>query len=435
MILQTTPDGRKGEGSAELSALFAALYFSEGAPIGFLWWLLPTRLAALDVPLASITALTALLVLPWTFKFLWAPLVDRSRLGLRGWIVSAQALMVLTLLPLLFLDWAADLPWLRVCLFAHAVAAATQDVAIDGFAIAVSRPEQRGRLNGWMQAGMLTGRSLFGGVGLIWGAGAGMDPVVFCLMAAVGITALLVLGPARRLEGPRGGEGASGRPSAVALPCGPSSDAGAPPLLSALGRLVRSRRTGWGLAFALTAGAAFEGLGAVQGPLLLERGLDEAFVGGLLALPVVLGTAAGAVSGGWAADRFGHGRLVVLGAAAFVLPALAIGFGVGDGALPADPGLVRLLFLAEAVGIGLFTAASYALLMDAAPLPGLTATRFSLFMGGTNGCEAWAGLAMGRLAPALGWGPALAILAGVSAAALVLLRPLGRARTAPSDGA
>ena len=61
--------------------LFAALYLSEGAPIGFLWLALPTRLKVADVSIQQITALTAVLVIPWTFKFAWAPLVDvlRSR--------------------------------------------------------------------------------------------------------------------------------------------------------------------------------------------------------------------------------------------------------------------------------------------------------------------------------------------------------------------
>ena len=36
-------------------------------------------------------------------------------------------------------------------------------MAIDALAIGAVPPESRGRLNGAMQAGMLTGRSLFGG--------------------------------------------------------------------------------------------------------------------------------------------------------------------------------------------------------------------------------------------------------------------------------
>jgi hypothetical protein len=31
--------------------LFALLYFSEGAPIGYIWWHLPTRLRAADLPI------------------------------------------------------------------------------------------------------------------------------------------------------------------------------------------------------------------------------------------------------------------------------------------------------------------------------------------------------------------------------------------------
>jgi len=78
------------------------LYFSEGAPIGFIWLAMPTRLRARDVPIEQITWLTAILVIPWTFKFLWAPLVDLlrgRRWTLRHWIIAAQTAMGLTLLP------------------------------------------------------------------------------------------------------------------------------------------------------------------------------------------------------------------------------------------------------------------------------------------------------------------------------------------------
>jgi hypothetical protein len=60
-------------------ALFFLLYACEGAPIGFLWWALPAELRARGVPVAEITLLTSTLVLPWTFKFVWAPLLDGLR--------------------------------------------------------------------------------------------------------------------------------------------------------------------------------------------------------------------------------------------------------------------------------------------------------------------------------------------------------------------
>ena len=115
--------------------LFALLYFVEGAPIGYVWWALPTRLRAAEIPIAEITALSALLTIPWSAKFLWAPLVDAMRprrAGLRGWIAGAQLVMGASLLPIVGLELdAASLGTLSTFLLVHAFAAATQDVAID----------------------------------------------------------------------------------------------------------------------------------------------------------------------------------------------------------------------------------------------------------------------------------------------------------------
>lgn len=61
------------------AALFTLLYLSEGGPIGFIWWALPTLLRTAGVEVPRITGLTAMLVLPWGPKFLWAPLVDGHR--------------------------------------------------------------------------------------------------------------------------------------------------------------------------------------------------------------------------------------------------------------------------------------------------------------------------------------------------------------------
>jgi MFS transporter (putative signal transducer) len=138
--------------------LFASLYLSEGAPIGFLWLALPTQLRSEGVSVPQISALTSLLVLPWTLKFLWAPLIDvlqTARWTFRHWIISAQVVMGASLLSLLWLDPRRDYGWLTATLVLHAFAAATQDVSIDAFCIGHSESGERGQLNGWMQAGML----------------------------------------------------------------------------------------------------------------------------------------------------------------------------------------------------------------------------------------------------------------------------------------
>jgi len=84
------------------NALFFGLYACEGAPIGFIWWTLPTELRTRGVAVQDITGLTALLVLPWALKFLWAPLVDAltERPRSLSWVIAAaQSGMLLTLCP------------------------------------------------------------------------------------------------------------------------------------------------------------------------------------------------------------------------------------------------------------------------------------------------------------------------------------------------
>ena len=59
--------------------LFTAYYFVEGAPIGFLWWTLPAVARAEGADTGRIGALLGWLVLPWAFKWAWAPLIGGTK--------------------------------------------------------------------------------------------------------------------------------------------------------------------------------------------------------------------------------------------------------------------------------------------------------------------------------------------------------------------
>jgi MFS transporter (putative signal transducer) len=152
--LLATPRGRRG--------LFALLYLTEGAPVGFVWWALPTLLSARGYALDTITTLTTLATLPWVLKFLAAPAIDASLargVRTRSWILVCQLLMALSLLPLAFIDWRTSLGLLTLVIVVHATFAAVQDVGIDTLAIRTVPVDELGRINGWMQAGMLAGRA------------------------------------------------------------------------------------------------------------------------------------------------------------------------------------------------------------------------------------------------------------------------------------
>lgn len=390
--------------------LFGALYLSEGAPIGFIWWALPTRLRVAGVGVETITALTSMLVLPWVFKFLWSPLIDAVRTPrwtLRSWILSMQLLMGISLVPLVIEDVSVNLSWMFPLLLVHACAAATQDAAIDALAIASVPPAERGAINGWMQVGMLTGRSTLGGGALMLEQQIGTCGVMVALIGVIWSSSLLVL--ASREIGP---------PQVTAE----SIIDRFRRLGSRLRSASRSPVTWAGLLFAATAGAGFEAVGAVAGPFLIDRGSTSEEVGAFFALNSVMGMAAGAIVGGYLADRLGKRAAV---STFLVLMTVCI---LGLAALDYDSGKQAGAWLIPAmtvlyVCIGLFTASSYALFMEITD-PALGATQFSAFMGATNGCESWSAFAVGKVIPLMGYPAAFSLLGLVSLGALPLVRYL-----------
>lgn len=378
---------------------------------------MPTKLRAGGMPVEKVAALVAMLALPWAFKFLWAPAVDAlrgPRWGYRAWITTAQVLMGLTLLPLALLPVQDTLGFITLLLLSHAVAAATQDVAIDAYAINTIDPNDRGRTTGWMQAGMLVGRGIFGGLALAAEEWIGPQAVVAVLIGCIWFTlAALWTVPDRQAERVDATDPDAHFRSA---------------LLGMLGR----RATWVGLAIALTAGAGFEAVGGLMGAYLTDRGTESATIGWFLAVPVLASMILGSLGGGWAADRFGHGRL--LGGAVVVI-ALWIGvLALADRVL----GLRGVPLMATIVPIYLFlgvlTSSSYAMFMDLTD-PELGGTQFSTFMGATNLCEvlavAWAGRIAGSNADSPRYSAAFLACAGVSLVAVVLLRWIPGRRASP----
>jgi MFS family permease len=388
--------------------LFAACYFSEGAPIGFIWWALPTKLHAAGIPVETTASISALLVLPWVFKFLWAPIIDigcSGRWGYRPWILTLQFFMGVTLLPLLMLDFQAHLNLLVGFLFVHAIFAATQDAAIDGFAISVVPQHERGSLNGWMQFGMLLGRSLMGGGVLLIESHGGVNITVPLLIATTWMSSTLLI---------------------VTLDPHTFQPAPEPFRQRAIGFVERmrgiltSKNTWLVLLFAGMSGAAFESVGAVAGPFLLDQGFSKADVGVFFSVPSVLGMMFGALVGGFLADRMQRRTAVAMTLVIIVLTVLGLAAVTGAGTDTQQTLLLLLLGLLY-VSIGMFTATSYALFMDTTD-PSLGATQFSAFMGATNGCEAWSAYAVGKLQGTSGYSVAFLFMSAVSLFSLPILR-------------
>jgi MFS family permease len=413
----TTPVRARIDSPAGRRLLFFSLYLSEGAPIGYLWLALPTRLRAAGVPVEAITGLTSLLVLPWTFKFVVAPLVDglrTPRWGRRHFVVASQLLMGVTLLATLAFDPVRELSALTWLLLAHACAAATQDVSIDGLCIASTPPEERGRLNGWMQAGMMVGRAAMGGGALVLEGYIG-PPAVVAILAVLTTFSIALVIAAPSLE------------KVETIEPG-SAAARVRDLLRELAVAAKEKRTWAGLAVALVGGAAFKSLEVVLGPLLVDRGYAKAEVGWFSAGPMIACMLLGAIAGGALADRLPRPRFVA-GALLLVIACVA-SFAVADLARAGRGSHLLVMLAACAFAIGLYTSSSYALFMDLTR-PAIAATQFSAFMGATNGCESWSVWAVGRLHTTYGYPRALLALSCVSLLALPLLSVLASVRPSP----
>lgn len=397
--------------------LFTALYFSEGAPIGFVWWTLPALLRQHGVGVAEITTLTATLALPWACKFLWAPAVDAlrgPRWDLRHWIAVAQVAMGATLLPLIGADLAASLERTFALLVVHAFAAATQDVAIDALAVEAVPEGERGKINGWMQVGMLSGRALAGGAGLLLAEAAGTDALLLALI--VGIWSSLALLTMARPSSERPAVGMTRLRELIAH-----------------ARLALRRRSTWlGVAFAAIGGAGFESVGAVAGPFLVDRGVSAAEISAFFTVVTVPCMILGALVGGRVADRLGRARAAgwfLLGVA-FAVALLAVVDSLAGGSTRVDAGWWRLGALASVyIALGALTTASYALFMELTDTR-IAAMQFSAFMALTNVCESWSAFAVGRAVPVFGYALALA---GMALLSLTMIPVLARLRRETGD--
>jgi PAT family beta-lactamase induction signal transducer AmpG len=124
----------------------AVLYFAEGLPFGIAYDVWPVYFRVHGVSLANI-GLMSLLSLPWTWKMLWAPLVDRF--GARQQWISASLLALAVATVAIIPQDPGHPSWLLWgVLLAFTAASATQDIAIDAYAVDISTPEETGAING-----------------------------------------------------------------------------------------------------------------------------------------------------------------------------------------------------------------------------------------------------------------------------------------------
>ncbi|CAA6605180.1 Protein AmpG [Rhodospirillaceae bacterium LM-1] len=180
-----------------LAVLF--LGFSSGLPLALTGQTLMAWLTEAQADLTTI-GLFALVGVPYSVKFLWAPLIDRvnlpilSRLGRRrGWGLFVQASLAALLVLLGGIDPASQPGAFAAIAVMIAFASASQDIVIDAFRVEILDENQYGAGAAAVQFGYRIGM-LISGAGSLFLAEAMPWPQVYAVMAGLmGVGALTLL--------------------------------------------------------------------------------------------------------------------------------------------------------------------------------------------------------------------------------------------------
>ena len=185
----------------------AMLYFAQGIPKGLLHIAMPAWLASHGLSPGAIASYLAIIVLPWVFKLVTGPLMDRFEFlpmgNRRPWILAAQLGLVISLCCLTIIDDAiSQLGLLTILGVIINSFAATQGVAVDGMAIDLVPETEHGRINAFMSCGKAVGWAAAAAISgvLLVNYGLGVTSLVASAISAVVLLAFIFI---REREGER----------------------------------------------------------------------------------------------------------------------------------------------------------------------------------------------------------------------------------------
>jgi PAT family beta-lactamase induction signal transducer AmpG len=378
-------------------ASVSLLSFASGLPLGLVWIAIPTWMTQAGVDI-KVVGLFTLAQAPWSFKFLWSPLMDRYPLPFmgrkRGWILLSQVALLATSL------WLAGVPPSQDTVFmigaialAHGFAAATQDIAYDAYTVEVLRKEEQGAAVGARVALYRAAMFISGGIAITavaqwsWAAVNVMLALLYVPMMLVTIKA----------------------PEPESLPTPPTSlkQAVWGPFVGFLGQ----HRALEILAFVVLFKLSDQLTQALTGPFLVQIGFGPADVGvGRSAIGIVA-TLAGTLLGGLLTNAVGLGRALWL--TGFLQVVSNLGY-----ALVAQVGPDRLVMysaVAFELGTSGMGTGAFGVLLIRLTQKRFSATQYALLSSLFSIPRVLAGPPAGLLVDAMGWRDffVFTILAGI----------------------
>ena len=366
--------------------------FSSGLPLFLLLNLLPAWLKTEGISLREI-GLFALIQFPYTWKFLWSPLVDRYALPWlgrrRSWMAATHLALVATIVWLGSLSPRDSLAAIATAATLVALLSATLDIALDAFRRELLLDIELGlgnavHVNAYKVAGLIPGSlSLWLADRLPWFE-------VFI------VTALFMLpGLVMTLSVREPGQAPAPRTLAAAV---------VEPFREFIGRSgLRGAMLVLGFIFFYKLGDSL--CTALATPFYLEMGYTKTEIGLVAKNAGLWPSVIGGLLGGLWMVRLGINRSLWLFGAVQMAAILGFAWLAGAGSAPATPERLVALALvigAEAFGVGLGTAAFVAFIARSTH-PAYTATQFALFTSLAAVPRTFINASAGWLVERLGW--------------------------------
>ena len=367
--------------------------FTSGLPLYLLFNLIPAWLRSEHVDLKTI-GLFALIQFPYTWKFLWSPLLDRYTLPLlgrrRGWMLLTQIGLLLVIAAMGAFSPQNDLhtiAWIATLL---AFLSATQDIVLDAYRRELLSDSELGlgnavHVNAYRVAGLVPGSlSLILADFLPWN----MVFMLTALFMLPGFAMTLLVKEPHRASPPKSLKEAVIEPFHEFI-----------------------TRQGWESALLILAFLFFYKLGdsmctALATPFYMDMGFSKTQIG-LIAKnaglwPAVIG---GLLGGLWMV-KIGINRALWLFGVVQVISIFGFAWLASVGhhteITPVELAQLAIVIALEALGVGLGTAAFVAFIARTTH-PAYTATQFALFTSLAAMPRTFANAATGWLVEIMGW--------------------------------
>ena len=357
-------------------SIFFLLYFSEGAPIGFIWWALPAILSKQNFDMTTIATISSLAALPWTFKFLLAPIIDLisiNYISLKKQLLFYQVIMgvVLFFVPDAIQSNAPS--YIIITLLTHGIFAASQDICIDSLAIKTIPEDELGKTNGIMQAGMLVGRSILGGAGVYIANQYGVNFLTYFLVSSIWISLIFLQKTKFQVND---------QLSTISIQT----------YFKNFLTLISHKKFWILILITYFSGFSFNGITTIASAVLEQKGVSSLWHGITYSIFIPFSMSLGALYAGKLSDTIGAHKILIYNLFICIITSV-ITASVMD--YSSTPSLLILTYTLFYIFIGSTTASLYSFLMQHTNKK-FAALEFSIFMAATNLSETSSSYSIGQ---------------------------------------